>query len=117
MIIRNFTFRNGTTTVSNIIKETCIALKEVLTDKFVKPPCCETDWLEIGRDLEEIWNLPNVVDALDEKHIQIDAPPNSGTLFHQYKPFFSIVLETGGSAFKASLTIFPTRSSAVLFLL
>ena len=73
----SFTFRIGTTTVSSIIKETCIVLKEVLTNKFVKPPRCETDWLEIARDFEEIWNLPNVVDALDEKHIQIEASANS----------------------------------------
>ena len=37
-----------------IIKETCIVLKDVLTDKFIQPPRCETDWLEIVRDFEEI---------------------------------------------------------------
>ena len=49
----SFTFRIGTTTVSNIIKETCLVLKEVLTYKVVKPPRCETDWLEIASDFEE----------------------------------------------------------------
>ena len=83
----SFTFRIGTTTVSNIIKETCN-----VTEKFVKPSRCETDWLEIARDFEEIWNLPNIVGALDGKHIQTEAPANSGTLFHNYKGFFSIVL-------------------------
>ena len=39
----SFAFRIGTTTVSNIIKKTCIVLKDVLTDKFVKTPRCETD--------------------------------------------------------------------------
>ena len=88
----SFAFRIGTTTVSNIIKETCIVLKEVLTDKFAKPPRCETKWLEIARDFEEIWNLPKVVGAIDRKHIHIEAPANSGILFHNYKGFFSIVL-------------------------
>ena len=37
-----------------IIKETCIVLKGVLTDKLIQPPRCETDWLEIVRDFEEI---------------------------------------------------------------
>ena len=83
----SFAFRIGTTTVSNIIKETCN-----VTEKFVKPSRCETDWLEIARDFEEIWNLPNIVGALDGKHIQTEAPANSGTLFHNYKGFFSIVL-------------------------
>ena len=36
----SFAYRIGTTAVSNIIKETCIILKEVLTNKFVKRPRC-----------------------------------------------------------------------------
>ena len=65
---------------------------KVLTDKFVKPPRCETDWLEIARDFEKIWDLPNVVGALDAKHIHIEVPANSGKLFHNYKRSFSLVL-------------------------
>lgn len=42
-------------------------------------------------DFEEIWNLPNVAGALDGKHIQTEIPANSGTLFHNYKGFFSKV--------------------------
>ena len=88
----SFAFRIEITTLSNIIKETCIVLNEVLTDEFVKPPRCETDLLEITRDFEEIWSLPNVVGALDGKHIQTEATAKSGTLFHNYKWFFNIVL-------------------------
>ena len=64
----------------------------MLTDKFVKLPRSKADWLEIARDFEEIWNLSNMVGALDGKHIQIETPANSGMLFHNYKGFFSIVL-------------------------
>ena len=49
----SFVFSIVTTTVSNIIKETCFVLKEILTDRFVKLPRCETDWLEIARYLKE----------------------------------------------------------------
>ena len=37
-------------------------------------------------------NVLNDVGAFDEKHIQIKAPANSGTLFDNYKEFFGIVL-------------------------
>ena len=36
-------------------------------------------------DFEESWDLPNVVGALDGKHIQIEAPANSVMLFLNYK--------------------------------
>ena len=49
----SFVFSIVTTTVSNIIKETCFVLKEILTDRFVKLLRCETGWLEIARYLKE----------------------------------------------------------------
>ena len=36
----SFVFRIGTTTVSNIISETCIAIKKELGTKFLRPPRC-----------------------------------------------------------------------------
>ena len=88
----SFGYRIGTSTVSNIIKETCTALHEVLSHNYLRPPRCPADWLEIAKDFEEIWNMPNVIGAIDGKHIQIEAPANTGTLYHNYKGFFSIVL-------------------------
>ena len=90
----SFAFRICTTTVSNIIKETCIVLKEVLTDKFVKPPRCETDCLEMAKDFEEIWNLPNVVGAFDRKHIQIEVPQtveHSSITIKNFLVYFSLL--------------------------
>lgn len=50
------------------------------------------EWLEIAREFEEKWQLPNVIGALDGKHIVIKAPAKSGSAFYNYKDQHSIVL-------------------------
>lgn len=48
--------------------------------------------MEIVKGYDEKWNFPNCLGAIDEKHVMIRAPPNSGSLFFNYKSFFSVVL-------------------------
>jgi hypothetical protein len=50
------------------------------------------DWVEISRIFYLKTNFPNCIGAIDGKHIRCKNPNNSGTLFFNYKKFFSIVL-------------------------
>ena len=55
-------------------------------------PNCEEEWLEISDQFQRRWNFDHCIGAIDGKHIEIDAPPNSGSMYYNYKGYFSIVL-------------------------
>ena len=81
----------GKPTIQEAINITCDALWEVLQPDVMPKPKKE-DWQRIELGFRHRWNFPNCLGAVDGKHISVNKPPESGTLFHNYKGFFSIVL-------------------------
>lgn len=86
-----WSFKMGKSTVRKIILETCNKLWEVLFPIYVARPN-ESDYVRIAADFNNLWNMPNCVGAIDGKHINIQAPPKSGSLYFNYKKHFSIVM-------------------------
>ena len=84
-------FRLGPSTVYGIVPQTCEAIWEVLHLIVLKEPD-NTTWVNIECGFYKRWDFPNAIDAIDGKHINIQAPPDSASLFHNYKGFFSLVL-------------------------
>lgn len=80
-----FSFRLGRTTVIHILRETCSAIWDAWGEIYLKPPCSPDDWQAISNDFEEVWNLPHCVGAIDSKHVNMQCPNNSGSLFYNYK--------------------------------
>ena len=78
--------------LSGIVSETCEALYQCLKERYLSKPHSSEDWLQIAESFETIWNMPHVLGSIDGKHIRIECPKLSGTLYHNYKGFFSIVL-------------------------
>lgn len=87
----SFTFRIGATTVSSIVRETVKAIWDIFQPLHMKVPT-ETDFKNIAKEFYKKWNFRNCLGAIDGKHIRIKCPPQSGTMFYNYKSFFSIVL-------------------------
>ena len=50
------------------------------------------DWKCISERFEEVRNFPHVVGTIDGKHIRIECTKLSGTFYHNYTGFFSMVL-------------------------
>ncbi|XP_046472514.1 uncharacterized protein [Neodiprion pinetum] len=86
-----FSYHMGHTTVRSIIHETCEVIWRLLSSIVLPVPTLET-WKSIKNVFSEKWNFPNCIGAMDGKHIVIESPVNSGSVFFNYKKTFSIVL-------------------------
>ena len=84
-------FRMGHSTLCELIKPVCDALWNRLKDEVI-PKYDEEFWRYQSKGFEMRCNFPHAIGAVDGKHVNLQAPPNSGTYFHNYKGFFSIVL-------------------------
>ncbi|KAJ1524651.1 hypothetical protein ONE63_011134 [Megalurothrips usitatus] len=88
----SLTFRMGQSTISGIIRETSVAIYEVLKDEYLRFPASTEEWKNIAYDFGERWNFSNCIGAMDGKHFHIEPPLNSGSLYYCYKDYTSIVL-------------------------
>lgn len=81
----------GHTTVQQICHETCKAIVQQLKDEVMRIPTTD-EWKEISNQFWRRCGFPNCVGAIDGKHVTIQAPRKSGSLFYNYKKAFSVVL-------------------------
>ena len=88
----SFQFRVGKSTVSGIICETCSAIWNGLNHEYLNPPSTSQDWKKIAAKFERLWNLPHCIGAIDGKHVAMKCPLKSGSLYYNYKGWFSLVL-------------------------
>ena len=77
--------------MSQIIPETCEVIYDVLPATYINAPQSADNWLAISKQFVAKWNLPYVIGALDCKHIRVRSPDNTGSLYYNYKGFFSMV--------------------------
>jgi len=71
MLSVTLAYRVGESTAHIIVKETCSVIAKVLMPICMKLPT-EEHWNEICADFLALWNLPNCVGAIDEKHHHSD---------------------------------------------
>ena len=86
-----YSFRISTSAISKIIPEVCEAIYNALKDEYLKPPSTRNEWKHCADQFEMKWQFPHAVGAIDGKHVNIRAPPNSGSEYFNYKKHFSLV--------------------------
>ncbi|XP_046688147.1 uncharacterized protein LOC124373872 [Homalodisca vitripennis] len=87
----SFSYRLGRSTVAAIVHDTCRTIVKVLLNEVMPIPN-EEGWHTIANEFWNEWQFPNCIGALDGKHITIQAPKLSGSLYWNYKKTYSIVL-------------------------
>ncbi|XP_046681626.1 uncharacterized protein LOC124368382 [Homalodisca vitripennis] len=91
------TFRMSNYTVGKIVEEVCDCMWEQLAPVHLPVPNKQR-FLEIAAEFKEKWNFPNCVGCIDGKHVRIKSPGKSGTMFLNYKKFFSVNLHAVADA-------------------
>ena len=81
----------GVSTVREIVLETCSCIWDELNGVYVANPSIE-EFFSIADTFEKTCGMPNCLGAIDGKHVNITCPPNSGSLYYNYKGHHSIVL-------------------------
>ena len=87
-----FNLRSAHNTISKFLPEVCNAIVEEYAGEVFRTPTTTDGWLEIAKGFHDRWNFPHACGALDGKHVAIWKPRQSGSIYYNYKGFFSIVI-------------------------
>ena len=87
-----YQFRVSQPSISHFLPLVIVAIKEAYRDEVMECPTTVEGWRAVAREFDSRWNVPHACGALDGKHISIRQPPESGSEYHNYKGFFSLVM-------------------------
>ena len=87
-----YSFRVAPNTVSLIVPETCRAIVAAYGDEVMKLPTTPQEWKNVAHGFEQRWNFPHCIGAIDGKHVRIRNPYFAGSVYYNYKKYFSMVL-------------------------
>eukprot|EP00745_Piridium_sociabile_P015087 TRINITY_DN22260_c0_g2_i4.p1 TRINITY_DN22260_c0_g2~~TRINITY_DN22260_c0_g2_i4.p1 ORF type:complete len:460 (-),score=109.82 TRINITY_DN22260_c0_g2_i4:119-1498(-) len=87
-----YAFRVGVSTISTFLPVVLDAITDAYKGEAFAEEWSEDGWKAIADKFWTRWNMPHTLGALDGKHVAIKKPGNTGSLYHNYKGFFSIPL-------------------------
>ena len=78
-------FRISLTSIGRIVHETTNVIWDVLMEEYFPCPATEHEWKDVSQKFESKWQFNHCVGAIDGKHIVMQAPARSGSMFFNYK--------------------------------
>lgn len=86
----SFSFRVSPSWISKIVDQ---VFKSIQKNMLILMPSPTKEMFETTeKNFRERWNFPNVVGCLDGKHVRICCPAKSGSIYYNYKNYYSIIL-------------------------
>ncbi|XP_046688968.1 protein ANTAGONIST OF LIKE HETEROCHROMATIN PROTEIN 1-like [Homalodisca vitripennis] len=86
-----FEYQVSRKTIRLVVEETCETISGKLQSTEMPIPTSD-EWLLKATEYEKLTNFPNCVGAIDGKHVPIQCPPSSGSLYYNFRKYFSLVL-------------------------
>ena len=87
-----FTFRVPHNTISKFVPVVCQAIVDEYEGEVFPVPGTPAEWRLVADKFAQRWNFHHCCGAIDGKHVAIKAPSHSGTVYHNYKSYFSIIM-------------------------
>ncbi|CAH1969361.1 unnamed protein product [Acanthoscelides obtectus] len=86
-----YSYRLGISTISKIVREVCDILWSCLVEECI-PKLTKERFESVAAGFKKRANFFHCIGAVDGKHIRIVKPEFSGSLYYNYKSYFSVVL-------------------------
>ncbi|XP_035661294.1 protein ALP1-like [Branchiostoma floridae] len=87
-----YAFRVAPNTLVSMVPEVCQAIYDHYHDMVFKCPTTEEEWKEVAQAFSNKWHFHHCCGCIDGKHVRIQAPAHSGSLYHNYKGFSSVIM-------------------------
>ncbi|XP_050025520.2 uncharacterized protein [Dermacentor andersoni] len=86
-------YRVGIETARMCMHVTCRSLWARLKDNYMKVHS-RAEWEKIAQGFSMRWQFPNCLGAVDGKHVAIVSPPDSGSVYFNYKGILMTVVDS-----------------------
>ncbi|XP_034033540.1 uncharacterized protein LOC117516795 [Thalassophryne amazonica] len=85
-------FRVAPNTIVTVVPEVCQVIYDHYHKMAFKCPTTEEEWKEVAQGFSDKWDFHHCCGCIDGKHVRVLAPPHSGSLYYNYKGFYSIIM-------------------------
>ena len=86
-----FSYRIGISAASKTVRAVCLSIWSIMRPECIPKPT-KQQWELTALEFEKTAKFSHCLGAVDGNHIRVIKPEHNGSMFYNYKDFFSVVL-------------------------